>query len=108
VHVERTAYCSRCGILVPCANHGTCRKERKSIKRGHFAAIVDVLVLASLVAACGTPAAPTAEPGAPGGSAEIFSWWTAGDAMALFVTDLDVAAAQAALAQACVDAGACE
>jgi glucose/mannose transport system substrate-binding protein len=48
------------------------------MRRGYFVAFVAVLVLASMVAACGTPAAPTAEPGAPSGSVEIFSWWTAG------------------------------
>lgn len=48
------------------------------MKRGYFAAIVTVLVLASMLAACGTPAAPAEEPGAPSGSVEIFSWWTAG------------------------------
>jgi glucose/mannose transport system substrate-binding protein len=49
------------------------------MKRGYFAAILTLLLLASTVAACGTPAAPTEETGAPSGSVEIFSWWTTGD-----------------------------
>ncbi len=43
------------------------------------------------------------------GAAASEGWVTAvGDAMTLFVADLDVAAAQAAMAQACVDAGMCK
>ena len=43
------------------------------------------------------------------GAAASEGWVTAfGDAMTLFVADLDVAAAQAAMAQACVDAGVCQ
>jgi glucose/mannose transport system substrate-binding protein len=43
------------------------------------------------------------------GAAASEGWVTAlGDAMTLFVADLDVEAAQSAMAQACVDAGACE
>ncbi len=43
------------------------------------------------------------------GAAASEGWVTAfGDAMTLFVADLDVAAAQAAMAQACVDAGMCQ
>jgi glucose/mannose transport system substrate-binding protein len=43
------------------------------------------------------------------GAAASEGWVTAfGDAMTLFVADLDVAAAQEAMAQACVDAGMCE
>jgi glucose/mannose transport system substrate-binding protein len=43
------------------------------------------------------------------GAAASEGWVTAaGDAMTLFVADLDVDAAQGALAQACVDAGVCE
>ena len=43
------------------------------------------------------------------GSAASEGWVTAvGDAMTFFVADLDVEAAQAAMAQACVDAGMCE
>ncbi len=49
------------------------------MKRRLFAALVTVMVLASLLAACGTPAPPTPEaPTGPSGSVEIFSWWTAG------------------------------
>jgi len=43
------------------------------------------------------------------GAAASEGWVTAfGDAMTLFVADLDVAAAQEAMAQACVDAGMCQ
>jgi glucose/mannose transport system substrate-binding protein len=43
------------------------------------------------------------------GAAASEGWVTAfGDAMTLFVADLDVAAAQVAMAQACVDAGVCQ
>jgi glucose/mannose transport system substrate-binding protein len=43
------------------------------------------------------------------GAAASEGWVTAfGDAMTFFVADLDVAAAQAAMAQACVDAGMCQ
>jgi len=43
------------------------------------------------------------------GAAASEGWVTAiGDAMTLFVADLDVAAAQAAMAQACVDSGVCQ
>jgi glucose/mannose transport system substrate-binding protein len=43
------------------------------------------------------------------GAAASEGWVTAfGDAMTLFVADLDVEAAQAAMAQACVDAGMCQ
>ena len=43
------------------------------------------------------------------GAAASEGWVTAaGDAITLFMADLDVDAAQAALAQACVDAGMCE
>jgi glucose/mannose transport system substrate-binding protein len=43
------------------------------------------------------------------GAAASEGWVTAiGDAMTLFVADLDVDAAQEAMAQACVDAGVCE
>ncbi|HUW96599.1 MAG TPA: extracellular solute-binding protein, partial [Anaerolineae bacterium] len=49
------------------------------MKRRFFAALVTVMVLASLLAACGTPAPPPPEaPTGPTGSVEIFSWWTAG------------------------------
>ncbi|HUV74579.1 MAG TPA: ABC transporter substrate-binding protein [Anaerolineae bacterium] len=49
------------------------------MKRRFFAALVTVMVLASLLAACGTPAPPPPEgPAGPTGSVEIFSWWTAG------------------------------
>lgn len=65
------------------------------MKRRYFTVLVAVLVVASLLAACGTPAAPPEEepttppqeeptappeegPAAPSGSIEIFSWWTAG------------------------------
>ena len=42
------------------------------------------------------------------GAAASEGWVTAiNDAMSLFVADLDVAGAQANMAQACVDAGVC-
>jgi len=48
-------------------------------------------------------------PSLPHGAAASEGWVTAaGDAMTLFVADLDVAAAQTAMAQACVDAGVCQ
>ncbi|HEM62649.1 MAG TPA: carbohydrate ABC transporter substrate-binding protein, partial [Chloroflexi bacterium] len=49
------------------------------MKQRFFAALVTIVVLASLVAACGAPAPqPTEEPAGPAGEVEIFSWWTAG------------------------------